>query len=785
YTFTVLVSGSNTGAFWSADDPNATVGGYGNNITFGPYLISDGDLTIMVTDSDDPSCTSTFTVTAPPTCSVPPPCSIEANAGTPVCDDNGTPNDASDDTYTFTVLVSGSNTGAFWSADDPNTTVGGYESSTTFGPYLISDGDLTVTVTDSEDASCTSTFTVAAPPTCSVPPPCSIAANAGTPICDDNGTPNDASDDSFTFTVLVSGSNTGAFWSADDPNATIGGYGNNTTFGPYLISNGDLTITVTDSEDASCTSTFSVSAPPTCSVPPPCSIEANAGTPICDDNGTPNDASDDTYTFTVLVSGSNTGASWSADDPNATVGGYGISTTFGPYLISDGDLTITVTDSEDGGCTNTFTVTAPPTCSVCNVFVDAGPDRLISCDQPEAELIGIAVGAESASWTNAAGDTVGSSNEVNIDEAGSYIFSAVFPNGCTDSDTMVVISDQEAPLAIIFADPDSLLNCVATSLELTSPGESGVIYNWETDDGMVQTDALQVTQEGTYSLIALDTLNGCSSSASISIPDFTDFPFIDLEPEVVLDCEDGRITLDASGSQSGPSIQYQWLDEDGIPIPNADQNELTVSEPGIYFLTLTDVNNGCENTDTVQVEPSSTVSVMLPAEVQINQNDPFLLEGSTNLNEDEIARIFWTPGELVTCDTCLSTRVLNIEDQRFTLFVESIDGCLGSASTFVRRLPRAAVYVPNGFSPNDDGVNDRLRPFANEQVERIDLFLMADRWGNTVFRIEDVLPDDPALEWNGRFREQLVPVAVYVYYLRVRLDTGETLELKGDVTLVR
>ncbi|MEM7573880.1 MAG: hypothetical protein AAF433_13320, partial [Bacteroidota bacterium] len=364
FSFSLFVSGSNTGPFWTANDPNASLGAYGSSITLGPYPISNGDLNITITDGNNAGCTTTFSVTAPATCSV-PVCDISANVSQPTCNDNGTPNDPTDDTFSFSATISGNNTGTDWSGDDPNATNGSYDTPIIFGPYPISNGDLNITITDGSDAGCTTTFSVTAPATCSVPV-CDISANVGQPTCNDNGTPNDPSDDTFSFSATISGNNTGTSWSADDPNATIGSYDTPTTFGPYPISNGDLNITITDGSDAGCTTTFSVTAPAACSVPV-CDISANVSQPTCNDNGTPNDPTDDTFSFSATISGNNTGAGWAANDPIATNGSYDTPTTFGPYPISSGDLNITITDGSDAGCTTTFSVTAPCSVPVCDI----------------------------------------------------------------------------------------------------------------------------------------------------------------------------------------------------------------------------------------------------------------------------------------------------------------------------------------------------------------------------------------------------------------------------------
>ncbi len=103
-----------------------------------------------------------------------------------------------------------------------------------------------------------------------------------------------------------------------------------------------------------------------------CAINTPTVTPTCNNNGTPSDPADDTFTFTISATGSNTGANYKVDKiapaPTSTVFAsvnYGAtSAASAAFPIAGGNLTLTLTDNTSATCTNTpVTVTAPPTCS--------------------------------------------------------------------------------------------------------------------------------------------------------------------------------------------------------------------------------------------------------------------------------------------------------------------------------------------------------------------------------------------------------------------------------------
>ncbi len=86
----------------------------------------------------------------------------------------------------------------------------------------------------------------------------------------------------------------------------------------------------------------------------------------CHDNGTGANASDDTFSYTIKLTGSNTGAEYniSGDDMRPALTYNTMEGAFGSFLISDGYISLDLTDSNDATCTLTnVVVPAPATCS--------------------------------------------------------------------------------------------------------------------------------------------------------------------------------------------------------------------------------------------------------------------------------------------------------------------------------------------------------------------------------------------------------------------------------------
>ena len=97
------------------------------------------------------------------------------------------------------------------------------------------------------------------------------------------------------------------------------------------------------------------------------------------------------------------------------------------------------------------------------------------------------------------------------------------------------------------------------------------------------------------------------------------------------------------------------------------------------------------------------------------------------------------------------------------------------------------MYIPNIFSPNNDGQNDVFR-IRGAGIAEIKQFLIYDRWGKEVFACRTSTPltvTSPECGWNGTYHGEDAPVGVYVYYVEVVLLKGEAVVKRGNVTFVR
>ncbi|TVQ49723.1 MAG: gliding motility-associated C-terminal domain-containing protein, partial [Saprospirales bacterium] len=178
------------------------------------------------------------------------------------------------------------------------------------------------------------------------------------------------------------------------------------------------------------------------------------------------------------------------------------------------------------------------------------------------------------------------------------------------------------------------------------------------------------------------------------------------------------------------------------------------------------------------------VDIEAPLSVQINEMAT--IEAVTNIDRDSIVLISWSVNELAVCDPCDDLRLTFQGDVPSTISVTitDINGCTASAQVFLNVVFERRVYIPNAFSPNNDGINDLFMIYGTETVDEVEVLMVFDRWGEKVFERLNFPVSDQIYGWDGTFNNEKLNPAVFIYFARVRFVDGVTEEFIGEVLLV-
>jgi len=224
---------------------------------------------------------------------------------------------------------------------------------------------------------------------------------------------------------------------------------------------------------------------------------------------------------------------------------------------------------------------------------------------------------------------------------------------------------------------------------------------------------------------------------------------------------------------------FFWNFGDGTSFTGPNPPAKLYRALGDYTVTLIVNDPGtCNLSDTfrytISVKPKPVASFSFaPNPPQENTATQF-----TNLSTGA-TRYFWEFGDLDTSRAVNPSHLYERTDTFVACLVAYNDvGCSDTICANVVTLIKPAVDVPNAFTPNGDGKNDKVfvRGFGIAQMN----FRIYNRWGQLVFE-----SGSPSYGWDGTYKGVLQPMDAYAYTLTVQYGDGTVVNKKGDITLIR
>lgn len=269
-----------------------------------------------------------------------------------------------------------------------------------------------------------------------------------------------------------------------------------------------------------------------------------------------------------------------------------------------------------------------------------------------------------------------------------------------------------------------------------------------------------IAEKGTYEIRQSIWFLGCEYTESHTVEIVAPQEFMESENDYV--CEEPPYLLSLPMGFQYADIQWST---------GETSTEIEIYESGMYSVTATDTY--CQIIDTIALsflaDSLSPPYLTLPSDtILCGQSFPFYLSPQSDYStvfslenaEEQDSIIFLNtagPHEVsVVIENCVFSEQINIESKNCEI-----------------------VYLPNVFSPNDDGINDIFRPegiYFQSQNLRI-----YDRWGNLLFSERG-----ESLEWNGELNGQKLGTGNFVYVFEyLNLLTNEKEVVSGDLLLLR
>jgi len=326
-------------------------------------------------------------------------------------------------------------------------------------------------------------------------------------------------------------------------------------------------------------------------------------------------------------------------------------------------------------------------------------------------------------------------------------------NNCQNTTSMDVIVN--ALPAIIITGVDSLCNGQTTTLTATG----GNSYVWSTTEITPSID-VSPTISTSYNVVGTD-LNGCVNTDNFTL-NILPQPTATISGIAEI-CAGGQTTLTVDGS----GTSYVWSNTETT-------SSIVVSPTDTTLYTVTTFINSCaSNVDSITVNVVPNPSVIVSS-----SSTSIMLGQSVQLTALGDAPFTWIPASGLSCSACPSSTATPSETTTYCAEVTK-DGCPSTDCVTIEVENECGdIFVPDAFSPNNDGNNDCLKVY-NNCLEDI-LFRVYSRWGELLYETTDI---DGC--WDGTHQGKALNTGVYAFIVQATLVNGDEIEAKGNVTLFK
>jgi len=180
----------------------------------------------------------------------------------------------------------------------------------------------------------------------------------------------------------------------------------------------------------------------------------------------------------------------------------------------------------------------------------------------------------------------------------------------------------------------------------------------------------------------------------------------------------------------------------------------------------------------------------IPFQVSINPSDTFIQRLSSIMLIPEslggiVTSSVWKTAPFLSCTNCATPVVTPEYTTKYEVLARNENFCTDTATVLIKTHTAKEVFIPDAFTPNKDQLNDIFYILAGPNAVLIKDFSIFNRWGQNIFRVQNVAPNNPAFGWNGKLNGQDVAAGTYIYYASMSFADGRIDTYKGTVVLIR
>ncbi len=348
-------------------------------------------------------------------------------------------------------------------------------------------------------------------------------------------------------------------------------------------------------------------------------------------------------------------------------------------------------------------------------------------------------------------------------------------NDCDFGPVNVTVGDAPSPLGISITgtDPSCFAGTDGFATAVASGGVPSYTYAWNNGD---VTDTAWDLGLGTQTVTVTDA-NGCQLLEAVTLgqPDQI-LAQLGVTDNTCFGEENGEVYVDTYQGGTGQltySLDGEFFQEDTL------FSELPA---GSYTVFVED-EQGCTATFSTYVNEPAEIQLNAGDDVEIDLGDSLQVTVAVSTTDSLVWS--WEPPLYLSCSDCPNPVITPLEETEYQIMVLDTNGCMATDDLIVFALKNRNVFIPNAFSPNNDGTNDVFYVFGGPEVATINTFRIFNRWGNMVHDVSGVSPNDPLAGWDGTFKGKKMNPGVLTYFVDVAFVDGVVRQYAGDITLVR
>jgi gliding motility-associated-like protein len=392
----------------------------------------------------------------------------------------------------------------------------------------------------------------------------------------------------------------------------------------------------------------------------------------------------------------------------------------------------------------------------------------LTCILDNVQLL--ATGTGNFTWTPLVSITNANTSSPTVDPPVTTKYYVELENGgCRNRDSVLV---RILSVVSVAARADTTI-CQGDPVQLSAVTD-GLTYSWTPVTGLNNPTILNpiATPLTTTTYQLNSSVGSCASVDNVTI-NVVPYPIANAGPDTTI-CY--NTTAQLNGSHNGTSFSWapaNYLNNAAILNPIASPPR-TLS----FVLSVTS-NIGCPKPgrDTVVVN-------MLPRIRPFAGRDTAVIVGQPlQFNAEGGVNYLWSPPTALSSTTIFNPTAIydgSIDSIRYRVDVFNAAGCSDSAFITVKIFKtNPSIFVPTGFTPNNDGRNDVIRPIA-VGIQRINYFRIFNRWGQMVFTTTT-----NGQGWDGRINGTLQATNTFVWMVSAVDYLGRPYFQKGVTTLIR